>query len=72
MGSQYIGDTTVKIYSDQGLKQEIKNKWGILIRFWGIYRYFTLIDSVFGIFISENGKFSTGFSTFSTMEEVDG
>lgn len=40
--------------------------FGIFI---GVLRSFTLI---YGVFMSENGKFSTGFSTFSTMEEVDG
>lgn len=59
MGSQYIKGTT-------DLKQVRK---GILIRFKGIYWYFTLI---YGVFISENNKFSTSFPTFSTMEEVDG
>ena len=59
MGSQYIKGTT-------DLKQARK---GMLIRFKGVYRYFTM---VYWIFTSENGKFSTSFPTFSTMEEVDG
>ena len=59
MGSQYIRGTT-------DLKQARK---GMLIRFKGVYRYFTLI---YGVFISENDKFPTSFPAFSTMEEVDG
>ena len=47
MGSQYIRGTTVKISNEQETKQEIKNKKGILIRFRGIYQYFTLIDDDF-------------------------
>ena len=59
MGSQYIKGTT-------DLKQTRK---GMLTRFKGVYRYFTLI---YGVFISENDKFPTSFPAFSTMEEVDG
>lgn len=63
MGSQYIRGTT-----DSKTRNK-KNKRYIQIRFWGVYRYFTLI---YRVFISERGKFSTGFYTISTIEEVDG
>lgn len=73
MGSQYIRDTTVRTSNKQEIKQDKtrnkKNKEDILTRFLGVYRYFTM---VYWIFTSENGKFSTSFPTFSTMEEVDG
>lgn len=59
MGSQYIrGITDLKTINK-------RNKKMSSIRFKGIYRYFTM---VYWVFASENGKFSTKFSTFSTME----
>ena len=51
MGSQYIRGTT-------DLKQERK---GILIRFKGVYRHFTLI---YGVFIGERVSFPQVFPHF--------
>ena len=59
MGSQYIKGTTYLKTRHKKIKEVSQ------IGFWGIYRHF---KPTYGIFISEIGKFPTGFSTFSTME----
>ena len=48
------------------LSKTSQDDFGVFI---GVLRSFTLI---YGVFISESGEFSTKFSTFSTMERVDG
>lgn len=63
MGSQYIRDTTYLKTRHKKIKEVSQ------IGFWGIYQYF---KPTYGVFISERDEFSTEFSTFSTMEKVDG
>lgn len=69
MGSQYIGDTTIKISNEQEVKQEIKKQRGHPNTVFG---HLLVFYDGFEMFISENDKFSTKFPTFSTMEKVDG
>lgn len=63
MGSQYIRGTTYSKTRRKKIKEVSQ------IGFWGIYRHF---KPTYGVFISKRDEFSTEFSTFSTMEEVDG